>query len=182
MENKRLQGIFLHMKDRCYNPKFKDYKNYGGRGITVCDEWQTLHSWKGGRAFKKWALENGYADNLTLDRIDVNKGYSPENCRWVTMKEQQNNKRNNRVITYNGKTQTIAQWSRETGLPFKTIQNRLNRHLPAEKVLSKTKLYSEAFNDPELKKRKSESVKAFMSDPFKKEMWKKSLSKRYKHL
>ena len=168
------------MKDRCYNSNNQEYKHYGGRGITICEEWQTPHSWKGGKAFKKWALENGYADNLTLDRIDVNKGYSPENCRWVSMKEQQNNKRNNRVITYNGKTQTIAQWSRETGIPFKTIQNRLNRHLSAEKVLSKTKLYSEAFNDPELKKRAAERVRAFMADPIKKAEWMKSLEKRYK--
>lgn len=141
MTRDRLQNIFLHIKDRCYNPNFKDYKNYGGRGITICEEWQTPHSWKGGRAFKKWALENGYADDLTLDRIDVNKGYSPENCRWVSMKVQQNNKRNNRLITYNGKTQTIAQWCEELGLPFSTVKNRLNRHLSVEKVLSKEPLY-----------------------------------------
>lgn len=145
MARDRIQNIFLHMKDRCYNPNFKDYKNYGGRGITICEEWQTPHSWKGGRAFKKWALENGYADNLTLDRIDVNKGYSPENCRWVSMKEQQNNKRNNRLISYNGKTQTIALWCEELELPFSTVKNRLNRGLPAEKVLSKSALYCERY-------------------------------------
>lgn len=143
MARDRIQNIFLHMKDRCYNPNFRDYKNYGGRGITICEEWQTPHSWKGGRALRKWALENGYADNLTLDRIDVNKGYSPENCRWVSMKEQQNNKRNNRLITYNGKTQTIALWCEELNLPFSTVKNRLNRKLPAEKVLSKKALYCE---------------------------------------
>lgn len=143
MARDRIQNIFLHMKDRCYNPNFKDYKNYGGRGITICEEWQTPHSWKGGRAFRKWALENGYADNLTLDRIDVNKGYNPENCRWVSMKEQQNNKRNNRLITYNGKTQTIALWCEELKLPFSTVKNRLNRGLPAEKILSKKALYCE---------------------------------------
>ena len=182
MENKRLQSIFLHMKDRCYNPNFKEYKHYGGRGITVCDEWQTPHSWKGGRAFKKWALENGYADNLTLDRIDVNKGYSPENCSWVSMKEQQNNKRNNRVITYKGKTQTIAQWSEETGLPFKTIQNRLNRQLPVEKIFSKKNLCSERYQNLEERKKTSERVKAFMSDPVKKAEWQKTLAKRYKEI
>ena len=143
MARDRIQNIFLHMKDRCYNPNFKDYKNYGGRGITICEEWQTPHSWKGGRAFRKWALENGYADNLTLDRIDVDKGYSPENCRWVSMKIQQNNKRNNRLITYNGKTQTIALWCEELKLPFSTVKNRLNRGLSAEKVLSKKTLYCE---------------------------------------
>ena len=145
MARDRIQNIFLHMKDRCYNPNFKEYKHYGGRGITICDEWQTPHSWKGGRAFKKWALENGYADNLTLDRIDVNKGYRPENCRWVSMKEQQNNKRNNRLISYNGKTQTIALWCEELELPFSTVKNRLNRGLPVEKVLSKRALYSERY-------------------------------------
>lgn len=180
MENKRLQSIFLHMKDRCYNPNFKDYKNYGGRGITVCDEWQTPHSWKGGRAFKKWALENGYADNLTLDRIDVNKGYSPENCRWVSMEVQQNNKRNNRLITYMGKTQTIAQWSREVGIPFKTIQHRLNRQMPVEKIFSKKNLMCEINADPERRRLASERVKAFMADPVKKAEWQKSLVKRYK--
>lgn len=145
MARDRIQNIFLHMKDRCYNPNFRDYKNYGGRGITICEEWQTPHSWKGGRAFRKWALENGYADNLTLDRIDVDKGYSPENCRWVSMKIQQNNKRNNRLITYNGKTQTIALWCEELKLPFSTVKNRLNRGLPVEKVLSEKALYCERY-------------------------------------
>lgn len=181
MENKRLQSIFLHMKDRCYNPNIKEYKNYGGRGITICEEWQTPHSWKGGKAFKKWALENGYADDLTIDRIDVNKGYSPENCRWVSIKEHQNNKRNNRLITYKGKTQTIAQWSIELGIPFSTIKNRLNRKLPAEKVLCKKNLSSERYLDLEERRLASERVKAFMADPIKKEAWKKSLAKRQRH-
>lgn len=182
MARDRLQNIFLHMKDRCYNPNFKEYKHYGGRGITICDEWQTPHSWKGGRAFKKWALENGYADNLTLDRIDVNKGYSPENCRWVSMEVQQNNKRNNRLITYKGKTQTIAQWSREVGIPFKTIQGRLNRKLPVEKIFSEKNLSEERYLDPEERRKSSERVKAFMSDPLKKTEWQKTLAKRYKKI
>ena len=181
MKHERLQTIFLHMKDRCYNPNNKQYKDYGGRGINICAEWQTPHSHKGGRAFKKWALENGYADNLTLDRIDVNKGYSPKNCRWVSMKEQQNNKRNNRLITYKGKTQTIALWSEELGIPFSTIKNRLNKQMPVEKIFSKKKLCFEANADLEKRKKTSEKVKAFMADPIKKAEWKKSLSKRYSH-
>ena len=180
MARDRLQNIFLHMKDRCYNPNFKEYKHYGGRGITICDEWQTPYSWKGGRAFKKWALENGYADNLTLDRIDVNKGYSPDNCRWVSMKTQQNNKRNNRLITYNGKTQTIALWCEELKLPFSTVKNRLNRGLPAEKIFSETNLIRETNADPERRRKISERVRAFMADPVKKAEWQKSLAKRYK--
>lgn len=180
MKNKRLQNIFLHMKDRCYNPNNQEYKHYGGRGITICEEWQTPHSWKGGKAFKKWALENGYADDLTIDRIDVNKGYSPENCRWVSIKEQQNNKRNNRLITYKGKTQTIALWGEEFGIPFSTIKNRLNKNMPIEKVLSIKNLSSERYDNPEERKLASERVKRFMADPIKKAEWKKTLKKRYK--
>lgn len=146
MGRTRLQSIFSHIKDRCYNSNFKDYKNYGGRGICICEDWYTPHSHNGFRTFKKWAIENGYQDNLTIDRIDVNKGYSPKNCRWVSMKVQQNNKRNNRLITYNGKTQTIAKWCEELNLPFSTVKNRLNRKLPAEKVLSKKALYCEKIN------------------------------------
>lgn len=79
------------MKQRCGNPKANEYDNYGGRGITVCEEWE-----KDFEAFYDWALKNGYAHNLTIDRKDNNKGYSPDNCKWATMKEQQNNRRNNR--------------------------------------------------------------------------------------
>ena len=79
------------MKQRCGNPKANEYDNYGGRGITVCEEWE-----KDFEAFYDWALKNGYAHNLTIDRKDNNTGYSPDNCKWATMKEQQNNRRNNR--------------------------------------------------------------------------------------
>lgn len=178
MNNKRLQSVFLHMKDRCYNPNNKQYKDYGGRGINICEEWYTPHSHKGGRAFKKWALENGYAENLTIDRIDCNKGYSPENCRWVSMKVQQNNKRNNRLITYNGKTQTIAQWCEELGLCFSTVKYRLNKGKTVEKIFSKDNLSAERYNDLEERKKVSARVRAFMADPRKKAEWKKSLAKR----
>jgi hypothetical protein len=106
------------MKTRC-NPNIKaNSKMYSDRGIKVCSEWQNFEP------FMKWALKNGYSDDLTIDRIDVNGDYCPENCRWISIEEQQLNKRCNVRIEYNGKTQTIAEWSRETGLSFALIHWR----------------------------------------------------------
>lgn len=134
MNNIRLQRIFNDMKRRCCNPKCPDYKDYGGRGITVCSEWYIPHSWKGFLVFKEWALANGYSDDLTVDRIDVNKGYSPDNCRWATAKEQANNKRNNRLIIYKGKTKNISQWSRELGIHKDTLRYRLDHNWSVERA------------------------------------------------
>ena len=139
----RLNRIYHNMKQRCYNPKFKYYKHYGGRGVTVCNEWLDDKSegypkiTLGWLAFKKWALSNGYSDNLTLDRIDVNKGYSPENCRWVTQKEQLNNTRRNVYITYQERTQTLSQWCNELGIEYDTVFSRLYRyHWTVERAFS----------------------------------------------
>ena len=119
------------MKARCYDPTNCSYKNYGKRGITVCDEWInneviSYPSTKGWLAFKSWALSNGYTDELTIDRIDNNKGYSPDNCRWVTMKVQSNNTRHNRFITYNGVTKTMVQWSEDLNIGYETLVYRLH--------------------------------------------------------
>lgn len=123
----RLYHIWGNMKQRCTNPKNPAYKNYGGRGITICDEWLSFS------VFMTWALENGYSENLTIDRIDVNGSYCPENCRWITMKEQGFNRRNNHIITYNGKTQTMRQWADELGKDYEVIAKRLNTlHWSAE--------------------------------------------------
>ena len=86
--NERLKSIYGSMKKRCYNSKNPNYPAYGGRGIRICDEWLDSYD-----AFETWALSNGYADDLTLDRIDVNGDYEPANCRWADMKTQGNNKR-----------------------------------------------------------------------------------------
>lgn len=123
----RLNEIFKGMKMRCYSPNRHDYKYYGGRGVTICNEWFTPGSWKGWLKFKDWALSHGYQDGLTIDRIDINMGYSPDNCRWVTMKVQNNNKTNNHFVTYNGKTQSISDWCMELGLPCNVIRERFIR-------------------------------------------------------
>lgn len=126
----RLASIYHGMISRCYNANIRQYDQYGGRGIMVCDEWR--HDYP---AFKSWALSHGYNDSLTLDRIDVDGNYTPENCRWATPEEQSNNKRHNIVITYKGKTQTAAQWSRELGLVYPTIISRYHKGLPPELIL-----------------------------------------------
>ena len=116
-ETFRLNHIYNNIKYRCYNSNYKWFKNYGGRGITVCTEWMNpekvslgAHSHnvtKGFLAFKEWAMNNGYSDDLSIDRIDNNKGYSPDNCRWTNSKTQNNNRRNNLMITYNGKNKHL---------------------------------------------------------------------------
>lgn len=125
----RLFHIWSSMRNRCENPSHKDYGYYGGRGITVCDEWNEYE------AFSKWAYENGYADNLSIDRIDVNKGYSPDNCRWADAITQANNTRRNRMITYNGETKSLAMWARQYDLPQKLVRRRLEDGWTIEKAL-----------------------------------------------
>lgn len=120
-DHKRLHQIWASMKDRCKNQKSSAYKYYGAKGVKVCADWHEYEN------FKKWALENGYKKDLSIDRIDVNGDYCPENCRWVTHKEQMNNTTRNRIICFNGKEQTISQWSEETGINRDTLNNRLGR-------------------------------------------------------
>jgi hypothetical protein len=109
------------MKRRCYAKNDDAYPYYGARGITICDEWLADYE-----AFKAWSLGYGYADDLTIDRIDGDKGYSPDNCRWVTRKVQQNNLRSNRLITYEGETRTVSEWSEKVGIKAATLSGRLN--------------------------------------------------------
>lgn len=131
-EPQRLYIAWSNMRRRCYQKQNKKYRSYGGRGIKVCDEW--LHDF---RAFREWSVNNGYDDNLTLDRIDVDGNYEPSNCRWVTQKIQQNNRSNNRKIEYNGELHTMAEWSDITGIPYYTIKHRVRAGLPTHKVLCK---------------------------------------------
>lgn len=116
----RLYHIWKRMRQRCNNANSSDYAHYGGRGIRVCDEWQNDY-----HAFRDWALSHGYIDQLTLDRIDVDGNYCPDNCRFVSMKAQSNNRTNSQVFEYNGEAHTIAEWAELTGIQYGTLYARL---------------------------------------------------------
>lgn len=109
------------MKKRCNNPKYEHYNIYGGRGIIVCQEWYSS------KTFYEWALKSGYKIGLQIDRIDTNGNYEPSNCRWVTPKENSQNKRNNKYLTINGETKLISQWAKEIGVTIKTLNDRIMR-------------------------------------------------------
>lgn len=127
----KLYGIWAGMKRRCYNSRTKYYKDYGGRGITVCDEWKNDYS-----KFKEWALANGYREGLSIERVDVNKGYSPDNCKFITINEQNSNKRISIRLQYQGKEYSIKELSKLTGIKERTIRNRYERGLPIEEILN----------------------------------------------
>ena len=114
------------MRKRCNNPNNSDYPHYGGRGIRVCEEWQDY------TAFKDWALSHGYSDDLSLDRIDVNGNYEPSNCRFVSMKEQCNNRSNNIFIMYNGKQYTLAELAEANDIQYGTLYARVKRGMCIE--------------------------------------------------
>jgi len=125
----RLHNIWSGMKGRCQNNNNPKYKDYGGRGITVCDEWQTFEP------FRDWALANGYQEGLTIDRVDNDGDYTPSNCRWATVVEQAKNKRNNKIISINGEAHCLAEWAAKTGLKEDTISMRIKRGWPSEQLL-----------------------------------------------
>lgn len=126
----RLYNIWINIIQRTTNKNTQCYCNYGRRGITVCNEWLDYIN------FRDWALANGYSDNLTIDRTDNNGNYEPNNCRWVTPKEQANNKRNNRLIEHKGEVKTIAQWSELYDIPYNILNNRLYRGWGIERALN----------------------------------------------
>lgn len=111
-----------NIKKRCYGKNEPAYKNYGARGIKMCDEW--LHNFE---FFQNWALQNGYKKELTIDRIDNDGNYEPNNCRWATNEIQQNNKRDNTLITFDNETHTLSQWSEITHLNRSTISSRIDK-------------------------------------------------------
>lgn len=132
MKKTRLYSIWRNAKTRCNNSHSPQYRNYGARGISFYEPWRDNFD-----IFASWAFDNGYSDNLELDRIDNEKGYSPDNCRWVTRTVNASNKRTNHLINFHGITHTIAEWSRITGVPAATIRSRLNKGLSIEEALSR---------------------------------------------
>lgn len=132
LSGSRIKRIYYNMHSRCENPNTPKYENHGGRGIKICKEW----SGKNGLInFYNWALQNGYEDNLTIDRIDNDKDYEPSNCRWTDYNSQNRNKRDNVYITINGISKVVEDWSRECGVNSLTIQKRLNDGLKGEDLL-----------------------------------------------
>ena len=126
----RAYRILYGIIRRCYCSKHKAYPRYGGRGIAICDEWRN-----GPEIFCRWAFENGYKDNLTIDRIDNDGDYCPENCRWITYKEQANHRRNNHLVTCKGETRTLAEWETAAGILPKKIGERLRRGWSEEEAI-----------------------------------------------
>ena len=131
MSKSRLYHEWASMKRRCSNPKDKSACSYFGKGITVCEEWISDFT-----AFRDWALSNGYADDLTLDRIDNNAGYSPNNCRWVSNADQQQNKTTTVYIDYAGKRWCLRTLCEHIGFPYKLAHRRYTRAVKAGKVVS----------------------------------------------
>jgi len=126
----RLYNIWTGMRQRCMNENSKDYPKYGGRGINVCPDWQNYES------FRAWAISNGYRDDLSIDRIDVDGNYEPSNCRWTTSKQQNNNRRSNLVIRHDGQDLTVSQLAEATGLPYKLLRQRLARGWSVERAVA----------------------------------------------
>ena len=136
LKKTRLYVVWKDIKARCFNPNANNFKDYGAKGVFMCDEWRNDF-----KVFYDWAMENGYNPNAkrgecTIDRINNNKGYSPDNCRWTDNLTQQNNKKNNRFLTYNGETHTIAEWSRILNIKTYVLYARLYSGWSVERTLT----------------------------------------------
>jgi hypothetical protein len=149
----KLYNIYFLMRRRCQNQTDPAYHKYGARGIDVCLEWQEPV------AFCRWAVDNGYIPGLTLERVDNSKGYSPANCTWASRTAQARNRRSNRVITFDGRTQALAAWAEQIGISAHTLGERIRKTERAGDALDFSWLFSERW-------RLDRSGDAFPSDPF----------------
>lgn len=130
-KNTRLYSIYRNMLSRCYNKNTSHYLRYGGRGIKVCDEW--LSDFKN---FYNWSINNGYSNDLTIDRRNNDLDYCPDNCRWVSIKTQCRNTSRNHMVTINNETKTLIEWSEIYNINYKTLRDRLKRGWSHEKSLT----------------------------------------------
>lgn len=128
----RLYGIWAGIKKRCLNPRNQAYKDYGGRGILIVEAWLLFEN------FYAWAMSHGYRDDLTIERKDVNGNYCPENCIWIPLKNQARNTRGNHIITYDGKTMLLTDWTKTTGIDRSTLALRLKKGWTEERALTET--------------------------------------------
>lgn len=131
LSHSRIDNIYKTIIQRCYHKSSNRYEIYGARGIRVCDEWLQDKT-----KFFEWAFNNGYSDKLTIDRINVNGNYEPNNCRWVSYKVQANNRPCNRIILLDGISHTLSEWADITGIKKATIHARLKRGWTPEKALT----------------------------------------------
>lgn len=127
-----LYAVWRGIKARCNNPRHKAYARYGGRGITVCEEWNNSFE-----TFKDWAYANGYSQELSIDRIDNDKGYSPDNCRWADVYTQANNMSHNITFCYNGETHTVAEWARILNVGYGALKKRVKEGWNVDDVVNK---------------------------------------------
>jgi hypothetical protein len=127
-----MHNILMGMRQRCYDPNCSDYPNYGGRGITICPEWDDF------TRFMTWALVNGYADDLTIERNDNNGNYEPSNCKWIPLPDQNLNTRRTRMVTAFGRTMPMVLWARDSQckVPYTTLRRRLDTGWSAEKAIA----------------------------------------------
>lgn len=130
MKPPRLYAIWNGMKSRCYNKNNPKYKIYGARGVEVCKTWK-----KSFVKFRDWALSNGYSDKLSIDRINVDGNYEPDNCRWATQKEQQRNRRNNHIVIIDGKEMCLARVAERYGVNSNTLRNRIRNGIDIEEAI-----------------------------------------------
>lgn len=133
LSHSRLYKIWVDMLSRCENKNVANYERYGGRGIKVCEEWHNFE------LFATWAFSNGYAEDLSIDRENVNGNYEPGNCKWATRIEQQNNRRDSTRLAYNGETHTLPEWERITGINRSTLRSRVRNGWSPETILNSPK-------------------------------------------
>lgn len=140
--NTRLYKIWSDMKKRCYSKNYKDFNNYGGKGVRICDEWIGENGYE---SFRDWAISHGYDENAeegkcTIDRINVDGNYEPKNCRWADASEQANNRTTSRFLTYKGVTHTVAEWAKILNVPYARLQSRIYLGWSAEDTIEIGKL------------------------------------------